>query len=430
MRGGAVEGARDHPRVHGTHVVSVAGEHPRLVHLQAALVGAPDPGVLHQVRGRIRRGRRHAGGSSEKLDRWIIGREEAEARKEAEAKFPGKAFTLEQDEDVLDTWFSSGLFPFSVFGWPDESPDLAEFYPTSLLETGHDIMFFWVARMVMMGMKLTGQGSVQAGVPARHGAGRARQEDVQVARERHRPPERHRGHLLEDLNKTLEGGNLEAAEVKKAQAGQAQDYPEGIPECGTDAMRFALVAYTAQGRDINLDVLRVVGYRHWCNKMWNAVRFAMMNLGEGYAPPEVALDKRTPGLTPASRWALSRLDKAVTAVNAAMEAYDFNASTTGVYAFWQYDLCDVFIELMKPVVASSDEAAKKTTRDVLWTLLDSGLRLLHPFMPFVTEELWQRLPRRRAETARSIMVAAYPVADPANRSDDEIETGSVSRWTP
>jgi valyl-tRNA synthetase len=112
----------------------------------------------------------------------------------------------------------------------------------------------------------------------------------------------------------------------------------------------------------------------------------------------------------------------VAAVNAAMEAYDFNASTTGVYAFWQYDLCDVFIELMKPVVASSDEAAKKTTRDVLWTLLDSGLRLLHPFMPFVTEELWQRLPRRRAETARSIMVAAYPVADPANRSDDEIET--------
>ena len=227
---------------------------------------------------------------------------------------------------------------------------------------------------------------------------------------------------MKDLNKTLEGGNLEEKEVKKAQAGQAEDYPEGIPECGTDAMRFALVAYTAQGRDINLDVLRVVGYRHWCNKMWNAVRFAMMNLGEGYAPPEVALDKRTPGLTPASRWALSRLDKAVAAVNAAMEAYDFNASTTGVYAFWQYDLCDVFIELMKPVVASSDEAAKKTTRDVLWTLLDSGLRLLHPFMPFVTEELWQRLPRRRAETARSIMVAAYPVADPANRSDDEIET--------
>ena len=150
--------------------------------------------------------------------------------------------------------------------------------------------------------------------------------------------------------------------MKKAQAGQAQDYPEGIPECGTDAMRFALVAYTAQGRDINLDVLRVVGYRHWCNKMWNAVRFAMMNLGEGYAPPESALTKRTPGLTPASRWALSRLDKPRVVTVHAMEAYDFNASTTGVYAFWQYDLCDVFIELMKPVVAATTKREEGDAR--------------------------------------------------------------------
>ena len=362
------------------------------------------------------------GGNSERLDRWVIGRDEGEARAEAERRYPGRAFRLSQDEDVLDTWFSSGLFPFSVFGWPDASQELDEFYPTALLETGHDILFFWVARMVMMGMKLTGKvpfKQVYLHAMVRDAHGRKMSKSLGNVID---PINVIEGISLEDLNQTLVGGNLSEKEVKKAQAGQAADYPEGIPECGTDAMRFALVAYTAQGRDINLDVLRVVGYRHWCNKMWNAVRFAMMNLGEGYAPPEVALDKRTPGLTPASRWALSRLDKAVTAVNAAMEAYDFNASTTGVYAFWQYDLCDVFIELMKPVVASSDEAAKKTTRDVLWTLLDSGLRLLHPFMPFVTEELWQRLPRRRAETARSIMVAAYPVADPANRSDDEIET--------
>ena len=362
------------------------------------------------------------GGSSEKLDRWIIGREEAEARREAEAKFPGKAFTLEQDEDVLDTWFSSGLFPFSVFGWPDESPDLAEFYPTALLETGHDIMFFWVARMVMMGMKLTGKvpfKQVYLHAMVRDAHGRKMSKSLGNVID---PLNVIEGISLKDLNKTLEGGNLEEKEVKKAQAGQAEDYPEGIPECGTDAMRFALVAYTAQGRDINLDVLRVVGYRHWCNKMWNAVRFAMMNLGEGYAPPETPLCQTAPGLPPASRWALSRLDKATAAVNAAMEAYDFNASTTGVYAFWQYDLCDVFIELMKPVVASADEAAKKATRDALWTLLDAGLRMLHPFMPFVTEELWQRLPRRASETARSIMVAAYPVAEPEHQQDEQLES--------
>jgi valyl-tRNA synthetase len=156
--------------------------------------------------------------------------------------------------------------------------------------------------------------------------------------------------------------------------------------------------------------------------MWNAVRFAMMNLGDDYRPPEVAMDKQSANLTPASRWALSRLDKAVAAVNTSMETYDFNGSTTGVYAFWQYDLCDVFIELMKPVVAGTDEDIKKSTRDVLWTLLDAGLRLLHPFMPFVTEELWQRLPRRKAETARSIMIADYPVSSPDTRQDEPVET--------
>ena len=236
------------------------------------------------------------GGSSENLDRWVIGREEDEARAEAEKKFPGKAFTLVQDEDVLDTWFSSGLFPFSVFGWPDNTADLAEFYPTSLLETGHDILFFWVARMVMMGMKLTGKvpfKQVYLHAMVRDAHGRKMSKSLGNVID---PLHVIEGISLADLNKTLEGGNLDEKEVKKAQAGQAADYPEGIPECGTDAMRFALVAYTAQGRDINLDVLRVVGYRHWCNKMFNAVRFAMMNLGEGYEPPAAALTGAEPNL--------------------------------------------------------------------------------------------------------------------------------------
>ena len=216
---------------------------------------------------------------------------------------------------------------------------------------------------------------------------------------------------LEALNATLIGGNLDEKERKKAQAGQKADFPGGIPECGTDAMRFALVSYTAQGRDINLDVSRVVSYRHWCNKLWNAIKFAMMNLGEGYVPPsDINTSFDLKKLPHAAQWILSRLNEACGATNVAMEAYDFTVATSAVYAFWQYEVCDVFIEIIKPVMNGDDEVAKKGTRDALWICLDTGLRLLHPFMPFVTEELWQRLPRTRDEnTPKSIMIADYPV---------------------
>jgi valyl-tRNA synthetase len=272
----------------------------------------------------------------------------------------------------------------------------------------------------MMGMKLTGKvpfKQVYLHAMVRDAHGRKMSKSLGNVID---PLHVIEGITLSDLNETLTGGNLEEKEVKKAQEGQAQDYPDGIPECGTDAMRFALVAYTAQGRDINLDVLRVVGYRHWCNKLWNAIRFAIMNLGDGYEPPETPLTSATPGLPPASKWALHRLNTAVKTTVDAMEVYDFANATTGVYAFWQYDVCDVFIELMKPVMNGTDEVAKKATRDTLWTCLDAGLRLLHPFMPFVTEELWQRLPRRAAETAPSIMVADYP-AFTDDRTDNAVE---------
>ena len=351
------------------------------------------------------------GGSSEQMERWVIGRDEAEARVAAEKKFPGKEFTLEQDEDVLDTWFSSGLFPFSVFGWPDETPDMAEFYPTSLLETGHDILFFWVARMVMMGMKLTGKvpfKQVYLHAMVRDAHGRKMSKSLGNVID---PLHVIEGIDLASLNATLVGGNLDEKEVKKAQAGQKADFPDGIPECGTDAMRFALVAYTAQGRDINLDVLRVVSYRHWCNKLWNATKFAMMNLDDGYVPPtDINTSFDVQNLPHASKWILSRLNNACAVTNTSMEAYDFNNATNAVYAFWQYELCDVFIEIIKPIMQGSNEVAKKQTRDALWICLDAGLRLLHPFMPFVTEELWQRLPRTRDErTPKSIMISDYPV---------------------
>ena len=352
------------------------------------------------------------GGSSEKMDRWVIGRDADEARVAAEAKFPGREFVLEQDEDVLDTWFSSGLFPFSVFGWPDETPDLAEFYPTSLLETGHDILFFWVARMVMMGMKLTGKvpfKQVYLHAMVRDAHGRKMSKSLGNVID---PLHVIEGIDLTKLHETLIGGNLEEKEIKKAQQAQKTDFPEGIPECGTDAMRFALVAYTAQGRDINLDVLRVVAYRHWCNKLWNATKFAMMNLGDDYVPPsDINSSFDLQSIPHASKWILSRLNNVCETTNIAMEAYDFCTATTAVYAFWQYDLCDNFIEIIKPVMSGDDEVAKKQTKDALWICLDAGLRLLHPFMPFVTEELWQRLPRQAtADTPCSIMLAPYPIA--------------------
>jgi valyl-tRNA synthetase len=232
------------------------------------------------------------------------------------------------------------------------------------------------------------------------------------------------GVTLAQLAAGLEGGNLDAKEVAKARAGQAADFPEGIEECGADALRFALVAYTGQGAgSINLDINRVVAYRHWCNKLWNAIRFAMLNLGTDFIPSERVDAAALPF---AARWILSRLSGAAAAAGAAMERYEFSAATTAVYAFWQYDLCDVYIELAKALFADGAEpSAAAGARDALWLCLDAGLRLLHPFMPFVTEELWQRLPRRAGAAApASIMLADYPARVEA--WDDAVLEGEMA----
>uniref|UniRef100_A0A674BQJ9 valine--tRNA ligase n=1 Tax=Salmo trutta TaxID=8032 RepID=A0A674BQJ9_SALTR len=315
---------------------------------------------------------------------WVSGRTEEEARDKAAKRFNVSTdkITLRQDEDVLDTWFSSGIFPFSIFGWPNETQDLSVFYPGSLLETGHDILFFWVARMVMMGLKLTGKlpfKEVYLHAVVRDAHGRKMSKSL--------------GNVIDPLDVItgisleLQDSNLDPVEVEKAKQGQKSDYPTGIPECGTDALRFALCAYTSQGRDINMDVNRILGYRHFCNKLWNAVKFAMRTLGDNFVPSEKE--------SVSDRWILSRLCSAVGQCNAGFQAYDFPAITTAIYNFWLYELCDVYLAVV--------------CRQTLFTCLETGLRLLAPIMPFVGEELYQRLPRRRSQDDHSsIHVTPYP----------------------
>ncbi|XP_064649994.1 valine--tRNA ligase-like [Lineus longissimus] len=353
---------------------------------------------------------------------WVSGRTEAEALEKAAKRFnvPAEKISLHQDEDVLDTWFSSGLFPFSIFGWPDKTEDLEVFYPGTLLETGHDILFFWVARMVMMGYKLMGKlpfKEVYLHAMVRDAHGRKMSKSLGNVID---PLDVVSGITLEALHKTLEDSNLDPKEIAKAKAGQKGDYPNGIPECGTDALRFALCAYTSQGRDINLDVLRVQGYRFFCNKLWNATKFAQMSLGEGYTPlPAHELNGTE---KPMDLWILSRLSEAVNLCDQAFRNYDFQSATTACYNFWLYELCDYYLEYLKPVVNGTDEASKATSRHMLYTCLDVGLRLIHPFMPFVSEELFQRLSRRTAHEPPSICITPYPDPEQFNHKNRSLES--------
>ncbi|KAJ4879323.1 Valine--tRNA ligase [Raphanus sativus] len=325
-------------------------------------------------------------------DHWVVARTEEEARREAAEKFPGKKFDLAQDDDVLDTWFSSGIFPLSALGWPDETDDFKAFYPTSLLETGHDILFFWVARMVMMGMKLSGDvpfSKVYLHPMIRDAQGRK-------------------------MSKSL-GNVIDPIDIIKGQEGT-------IPECGADALRFALLSYTAQSDKINLNILRVVGYRQWCNKLWNAVRFALIRLGDGYSPP-LALSPETMPFS--CQWILSVLNKAVAKTVESLNAFEFSDAANAVYAWWQYQFCDVFIEAIKPYFGAAGDnspAERAHAQHALWVSLETGLRLLHPFMPFVTEELWQRLPSpENSERKASIVICDYPSAM-ENWTNEKVET--------
>jgi valyl-tRNA synthetase len=283
---------------------------------------------------------------------------------------------LRQDDDVLDTWFSSALWPFSTMGWPEETETLRTFYPTSVMETGHDIIFFWVARMMMMGLHFMGE--VPFRVVYLH---------PMVRDEKGQKMSKTKGNVIDPLDITA--------------------------RYGADALRFTLAALTAQGRDIKLAKERIEGYRAFANKLWNASRFALMNL-EGHEERGAA----PTGRTPADRWILARTQRAVNEAVAALEAFKFNEAAGTVYHFVWHELCDWYIELAKESLYGDEAAKKRATQATLVHALETALRLLHPFMPFITEELWHHLRARVKADAwpDSIYAASYPRPGPVDEA--------------
>ncbi len=296
-----------------------------------------------------------------------------------------------QDPDVLDTWFSSALWPFSTLGWPNtESPDLKAFYPNSVMETGHDIIFFWVARMMMMGIKFMGD------VPFRTVYLHAMVRD-----EKGEKMSKTKGNVIDPLD------IIQGAEAIKLPPSVKNKYPDGLEAMGADALRFTLASLTQQGRDIKLSVERIEGYKAFCNKLFNSTRFALMNMGDFKVDPKIFVKERA--LSLADRWILSRLNVCIGGVQAALAAYNFGEASSLLYQFLWREFCDWYIELSKSALRGDDEHARDSTRAVLVFCLDQVLRALHPFMPFITEELWQQLPMQRP--VESICLASYPTDD-------------------
>ena len=357
---------------------------------------------------------------------WICAPNQTEALHKASKKFkvPIENIEVEQDEDVLDTWFSSSLFPFASFGWPENTKDLQVFYPGNLLETGHDIIFFWVARMVMMGIQLMGKlpfKDVYLHSIVRDAHGRKMSKSLGNVID---PYNVIAGISLEKLHETLYNSNLDPSELEKAKQGQKADFPNGIPECGTDALRFSLCAFNTPGRDINLDIKRVEGYRHFCNKIWNAIKFCLIIFGKDFKPNPT--NHLTGNESKIDEWMLGCLCTAAEVCNKGFENYDFSQVTSACYNLWLYEICDVYLECIKPITQSDDVKAIEAAKQVLYTSIDVALRLLHPFMPFLTEELYQRLPKRTNDGPLSICVASYPEVNQFNWVKDEQLHNDVS----
>ncbi|OJI97813.1 hypothetical protein ASPVEDRAFT_24740 [Aspergillus versicolor CBS 583.65] len=338
---------------------------------------------------------------------WITGRNEEEAQKKAEAKFPGMKFTLKRDEDVLDTWFSSGLWPFSTLGWPRQTHDFEKLYPTSVLETGWDILFFWVARMIMLGIKMTGNvpfKEVYCHSLIRDSEGRKMSKSLGNVID---PLDVMEGIKLDDLHAKLLLGNLAEKEVATATKYQKKAFPKGIPECGADALRFSLVSYTTGGGDIAFDVQVIHGYRRFCNKIYQATKYVLGKLGDDFKPQ--ATPSKTGKESLSERWILHKFNTAAKEVNKALEDREFSVAASTIYQYWYSQLCDVFIENSKSLLAPElPQEVQQSAKETLYTALEGALTMIHPIMPFVTEELWQRLPRRPGDNTISIMKARFP----------------------
>lgn len=338
---------------------------------------------------------------------WFAGRTQEEAELKARKALPGKNFTLKRDEDVLDTWFSSGLWPFATLGWPNKTHDLETLFPTSVLETGWDILFFWIARMIMFSLKLTGKvpfTEVYCHSLIRDSEGRKMSKSLGNVID---PQDVIEGILLEDLHKKLLVGNLNPAEVVKATKYQKTAFPDGIPQCGTDALRFALVSYTTGGGDIAFDIKVIHGYRKFCNKIYQATKYVLGRLDADFVPQKTGALTGKESL--AERWILHKMTIAARDVNQAINDREFMKSTSIIYQYWYNQLCDVYIENSKAILQDGTPEEKRSALDTLYTALEGALTMIHPYMPFLTEELWQRLPRRPDDKTPSIVLARYPV---------------------
>jgi valyl-tRNA synthetase len=329
--------------------------------------------------------------------------------------------TLRQDTDVLDTWFSSALWPFSTLGWPDKTKALETWYPTNVLVTGFDIIFFWVARMIMFGLKFM-DGEVPFKEVYMHGLVRDA-EGQKMSKSK--------GNVIDPLD-VIEGITLDDLLEKRTKnlmqdhtrdsiaKATLKQFPDGIPAFGTDALRFSFAALASTGRDIRFDLQRIEGYRNFCNKLWNGARYVMMQTED----KDIGLDNPNRELSQADRWIVSRLQKTSAEVAEHFEKYRFDLAAKALYEFTWHEYCDWYLELSKPVLFADDvsDSAKHGTRYTLVTVFESILRLLHPIMPYITEEIWQDIKPLLAITDDTIMLQSYPVAD-TSLDDAEAESG-------